>query len=45
MVSENVITARVGDKMQQTVQSDSSQSPAYVIVVEFGRPVAEVHQK
>ncbi len=45
MVSENVITARVSDKMQQTVQSDSSQSPAYVIVVEFGRPVAEVHQK
>ena len=45
MVSESIIAARVDDKMQQTARSDDSQTPAYVIVVEFGRPVAEVHQK
>ena len=45
MVSQNIITTRVDDKMRQTVQSDDSQTPVYVIVVEFGRPVAEVHQK
>ena len=45
IVSENIIAARVDDKMQQTAQSDDSQTPAYIIVVEFGRPVAEVHKK
>ena len=45
IVRDGIIAARVDDKMQQTTQSDDSQTPAYIIVVEFGRPVAEVHQK
>ena len=43
MVSDSVIAQRVNDKLRQTNQSDDTQLPAYVIVVEFGRPVAEVH--
>ena len=33
------IVQRVKEKMEQTKQSDYSALPAYVIVVEFGRPV------
>lgn len=33
------IVQRVKEKMEQTEQSDRSALPAYVIVVEFGRPV------
>lgn len=45
IVSDNLIVQRVNDKLQQTEQSDDTQLPAYVIVVEFSRPVAEVHEK
>ena len=44
MVSDGTIAGRVREKLQQTVQSDNTNTPAYVIVVEFGRPIAEVHQ-
>lgn len=39
------IRARTRLKLIQTDQSDSSGLPAYVVVVEFGRPVAEVTRK
>ena len=39
------IRARTRLKLSQTDQSDSSGLPAYVVVVEFGRPVAEVTRK
>ena len=39
------IRARVQQKLRQTDRSDDSMLPAYVIVVEFGRPVAEVQGK
>ena len=42
---DSTITQRVNDKLTQTNQSDDTQLPAYVIVVEFSRPVAEVHEK
>ena len=42
---DSVIAQRVNDKLRQTNQSDDTRLPAYVIVVEFGRPVAEVHEK
>ena len=45
IVSDSEIQDRVNEKLQQTDQSDDTQTPAYVIVVEFGRPVAEVHEK
>ena len=45
IVNSSVITQRVNDKLRQTNQSDDTQLPAYVIVVEFSRPVAEVHEK
>ena len=44
-VAEADITNRVRAKLRQTTQSDHTQTPAYVIVVEFSRPVAEVRQK
>ena len=44
-VRDSDIRRRVVEKLQQTDQSDHTQTPAYVVVVEFGRPVAEVHQK
>ena len=40
-----VITQRVNDKLTQTNPSDHTRLPAYVIVVEFSRPVVEVHEK
>ena len=39
------ISARTRLKLRQTDQSDSSALPAYVVVVEFGQPVAEVTRK
>ena len=44
-VRDSDIQGRVDQKLQQTDQSDHTQTPAYVVVVEFGRPVAEVHRK
>lgn len=45
--SDSQIASRVRQKLNQTDQSDSFRSglPAYAIVVEFGRPVAEVREK
>ena len=39
------VRARMQQKLAQTAPSDPSGLPAYVIVVEFGRPRAEVRQK
>ena len=44
IASDRTIAARVREKMRQTIQSDNTNTPAYVIVVEFGHPIAEVHQ-
>jgi len=41
---ESDIKTRVKQKLKQTNQSDGK-LPAYVIVIEFGRPVAEVRRK
>ena len=43
--NDSEIRARTREKLGQTDQSDSSALPAYVIVVEFGRPLAEVTKK
>ena len=42
---DRTIKARVKEKLTQTEQSDQSQLEMYVIVVEFGRPLAEVQLK
>ena len=39
------VTRRVREKLNQTTQSDHSQTTAYVIVVEFSRPVAEIQAR
>lgn len=39
------VGARVRQKLGQTDRSDNSTLPAYVIVVEFGGPLAEVREK
>ena len=39
------ISGRVNQKLQQTDASDHLGIPAHVIVVEFGRPIAEVREK
>ena len=39
------VRVRVRRKLNQTDPSDSSGLPVYVIVVEFGRPMAEVREK
>jgi hypothetical protein len=39
------IKARVKQKLQQTQQSDALLLPAYVVVVEFSRPIAEVTKR
>lgn len=44
-VRDSDIRRRVAEKLQQTSRSDYTQIPAYVVVVEFSRPIAEVHQK
>jgi hypothetical protein len=38
------VSARVKQKLRQTSQSDGA-LPAYIVVVEFGAPLAEVRQK
>lgn len=43
--SNSIVRARVKRKLNQTKRSDSLGLPAYVIVVEFGRPLAEVRSK
>ena len=43
--NDRVVRTRVWQKLQQTDRSDAVQLPAYVIVVEFGRPLAEVQEK
>ena len=42
--SSSAVRDRVRQKLQQTTQSDGS-LPAFVIVVEFGTPLAEVQMK
>lgn len=42
---QKTVKARVREKMTQTEVSDETRLPAYVVVVEFGRPVAEVRQR
>ena len=42
---EHIIRARVREKLQQTDRSEHLRLEIYVIVVEFGRPLAEVHKK
>ena len=42
--SSNDVRARVRQKLQQTSPSDGS-LPVYVVVVEFGTPLAEVQEK
>ena len=42
--NDTVVKARVRQKMNQTSRSDGI-FPAYVIIVEFGRPLAEVRKK
>ena len=39
------VKAKVSEKLRQTDPSDDTMLPAYVIVVEFGRPLAEVRKK
>ena len=43
--SAAAIARRAREKLVQTNQSDHSQTTAYVIVVEFSRPVAEIRVK
>lgn len=42
---DRTIKARVKEKLNQTDQSDQLQLEMYVIVIEFGRPLAEVQTK
>jgi hypothetical protein len=42
---QKVVTARVRAKLMQTEVSDVTSLPAYIVVVEFGHPVAEVRQR
>jgi len=42
--AERAVKARVNQKLRQTERSDGS-LPAYVIVVEFGSPLAEVQKR
>jgi hypothetical protein len=43
--SDRVIRDRARRKLSQMNRSDTSGLPAYAIVVEFGRPLAEVRRK
>ena len=43
--SDGIVTKRVRDKILQMDPSDHLGLPAYAIVVEFGRPLAEVREK
>lgn len=42
---QKVVKTRVRAKLTQTEVSDDTSLPAYVVVVEFGQPVAEVRQR
>lgn len=42
---DRTVKARVREKLNQADRSDPSQLEMYVIVVEFGRPLAEVQKK
>ena len=42
--NDQQVKARVQQKLKQTDRSDGA-LPAYVIVVEFGEPLAEVQEK
>ena len=41
---DSMVRARVNQKLEQTSRSDYLGIPAYTIVVEFGRPLAEVRE-
>ena len=43
--NDAAIRARIGRKLRQMDRSDTLGLPAYAIVVEFGRPLAEVRRK
>ncbi len=43
--NQNSVKTRVREKLKQTEISDETELPAYVVVVEFGLPVAEVRQR
>ena len=43
--NDAAVTRRVSQKLTHTAQSDHSQTTAYVIVVEFSRPVAEIRAR
>ena len=43
--NDSRIAARVNGKLDQISASDYMQIPAYVVVLEFGRPIAEVRRK
>lgn len=43
--SASQIKARVKEKLEQTNPSDKSGLPAYVVVIEFGKPIAKVAVK
>lgn len=42
---DDAVRARVRQKLRQTDQSAGMSLPAYAIIVEFGRPLAEVRQR
>lgn len=42
---QKTVNARVREKLTQTEVSDETRLPAYIVVVEFGRPLAEVRQR
>ena len=42
--NDGVVEARMREKLQQTRRSRNLTLPAYVIVIEFGRPLAEVRR-
>ena len=42
---ESAVRTRVQQKLKQAKRSDETKLPAFVIVVEFGRPLAEVQER
>ena len=42
---DKAVKSRINKKLRQTDQSDITELPAYVVVVEFGRPLADVRYK
>jgi len=43
--SESAINARIRQKLRQTDKSDNMSLPAFIIVVEFGKPIARIEEK